>query len=354
MSADAPRPRKSANLSAEPRRKQPQFEVHHAPLPAKPNLMTKRDLFEDLDEPRPRSTGTVAPTRQVVPPVRPPEPLQRVPSRLPLGAPEEARFGEAISPERNSLPRRARDLQQASTLLHDIAPSRVAYAREPGYEGAGTFLLGRPWLLVMIVLSSALIFWFASASPKTIISSFSGGLSGATTSSLSNAFKARQVATAAGEHSMLGAPSISAQFIDQVLAHYGSPAQGTGAIWVEMGQRYGIDPAYALAFFVHESSAGTNPGWAGIKPGGSTTHNVGNIICAGYATCYGRFRDYASWDAGIEDWYKLIANEYVNDRGVATVEGVIPIYAPSFENDVGTYVNTVVDLADTWRQGVVR
>jgi hypothetical protein len=157
-----------------------------------------------------------------------------------------------------------------------------------------------------------------------------------------------------GQHAVLGEPTVSAQFIDSVLAHYGSPAAGTGQIWLEMGRRYGIDPAYALAFFIHESSAGTNPGWAGIKPGGGTTHNVGNIICAGYSTCFGRFRDYDSWNAGIEDWYKLISVEYVNDRGTATIEQIIPIYAPSFENDVNNYVQTVVGLADDWRQGVVR
>ena len=54
------------------------------------------------------------------------------------------------------------------------------------------------------------------------------------------------------------------------------------------------------------------------KPGGATTHNVGNIICAGYATCYGRFRDYDTWSQGIEDWYKLIAREYVDGRGAQT------------------------------------
>jgi hypothetical protein len=37
-----------------------------------------------------------------------------------------------------------------------------------------------------------------------------------------------------------------------------------------------------------------------------------------------------------------------------TVEQIIPVYAPSFENDVNNYVRTVVDLADAWRQGVVR
>jgi hypothetical protein len=161
---------------------------------------------------------------------------------------------------------------------------------------------------------------------------------------------ALQVAINPGEHSVVGAPSISAAAIDDILAKYGSPAAGTGQTWITLGKRYGIDPAYAVAFFIHESSAGTNPGWAGFKSDGSTTHNVGNIICAGYATCYGRFRDYANWDEGIGDWYKLISHEYVDGRGAASVEQIIPIYAPSFENDVDNYVQTVVALVDEWRQ----
>jgi hypothetical protein len=145
------------------------------------------------------------------------------------------------------------------------------------------------------------------------------------------------------------APSLSARRIDGILASYGSPAQGEGEAFYSLGLQYGIDPAYALAFFVHESGAGTNPAWAGIKPGGSTTHNLGNIICAGYASCWGRFRDYASWREGIEGWYRLIKEEYIIGRGHRTVADVIPVYAPSFENDVEGYVSAVHALVDGWR-----
>jgi len=156
-----------------------------------------------------------------------------------------------------------------------------------------------------------------------------------------------------GNYDLRAAPSLNAQQIDQILASYGSPATGTGPAWVALGQQYGIDPAFAIAFFIHESSAGTNPNWAGMKPGGATTHNVGNIICAGYATCYGRFRDYPSWEAGIEDWYRLISVEYIQGRGTVTVEQIIPIYAPSFENNVDGYIGAVTRMVDTWRTGGV-
>jgi hypothetical protein len=152
-----------------------------------------------------------------------------------------------------------------------------------------------------------------------------------------------------GESSVLGPPTISADRINEILRLYGSPAQGTGQAWIDAGLAYGIDPVYALAFFMHESGMGTNPLWAGIKSDGSTTHNVGNIICAGYANCYGRFRDYPDWNAGIRDWFRLIAVEYVDGRGVYTVDTIIPVYAPAFENDVPGYIASVKQYVAQWQ-----
>ncbi len=170
---------------------------------------------------------------------------------------------------------------------------------------------------------------------------------------LPTAAQPRYLPRSAGDHDLRGAPSLTAAQIDRILASYGSPATGTGEVWLRLGQKYEIDPAYAVAFFIHESSAGTNPRWAGIKPGGATTHNVGNIICAGYPRCYGRFRDYNSWEEGIEDWYRLIAVEYIQGRGTVTVAQIIPIYAPAFENDVQGYINAVERLVDSWRSNGV-
>lgn len=142
---------------------------------------------------------------------------------------------------------------------------------------------------------------------------------------------------------------LSAAQIDSILAAAGSPAAGIGGYWIELGAAYNINPEIALAFFKHESSFGVDPNWAGIKPGGATTHNVGNLICAGYPTCYGRFRDYPSWKEGIEGWYQLIAVEYIGGRGHATVEDVIPVYAPAFENDVQNYIERVRQQVKEWR-----
>lgn len=156
-------------------------------------------------------------------------------------------------------------------------------------------------------------------------------------------------ACAADDLTLACPPMLSAAQLDTILASYGSPAVGTGAAWIAEGQRTGINPEIAVAFFVHESSAGTNPAWAGWKGDGTSTHNVGNIICTPGWQCYGRFRDYPSWQAGIADWYDLIAREYIAGRGHRTVADVIPVYAPSFENDVQGYIGAVQALVAQWR-----
>ncbi|MFN5060855.1 MAG: glucosaminidase domain-containing protein [Chloroflexota bacterium] len=225
---------------------------------------------------------------------------------------------------------------------------------------AGTNLF---WV-ILIAIIVWLIVSMAQASPnQSIVSSYSQdtGLRAVAQiigielpASIAPEPEAKPVIIPPGESSILGAPTVTAAQIDGILAANNSPAAGTGAIWIEAGLQYGIDPAYGLAFFMHESSYGTNPAWAGNKPDGTTTHNVGNIICAGYRTCFGRFRDYPDWRTGIYDWYRLISVEYVQWRGLATVEGILPVYAPSFENDVPRYVNVIKYTVAEWRQANIQ
>ena len=56
-----------------------------------------------------------------------------------------------------------------------------------------------------------------------------------------------------GPYAVLGPPTITADFINQVLSSYGSPAAGKGLALYNYGVEYGIDPVLALAFFLHES-----------------------------------------------------------------------------------------------------
>src|SRR5205807_7938507 len=142
--------------------------------------------------------------------------------------------------------------------------------------------------------------------------------------------------------SVQGGPSLSADFINQMLTSVGSPAAGTGQGLYDLSIQSGIDDAYALAVFEKESSFGR-------YGAGFDDHALGNIVCAGYPTCNGRFRWYPSWLTGYGDFYQLISREYVS-RGLSTVETITPVYAPSSENDTRLYVQQVRQSMLVFRQ----
>jgi hypothetical protein len=149
---------------------------------------------------------------------------------------------------------------------------------------------------------------------------------------------------------VVGKPTITPEQIEAVLEKYNSPARGHGKEIYDLGIKYNINPAICLAFFIYESSAGTNPAWAGRKSDGTYTHNIGNIICTEGWRCHGRFRDYNTWSEGIEDWYKLISNLYIGQWNRVTVEEIIPKYAPAADNnDEGAYIQGVKNLVQSWQ-----
>ena len=146
--------------------------------------------------------------------------------------------------------------------------------------------------------------------------------------------------------SVIGGPSLSASFIDRVLAAYHSPAVGLGRALVADSQQFHIDNVYALAFFLHESTFGT----AGVA---RYTRSLGNIICSGYPTCFQGFRSYPSWQVGAWDWFRLITYEYL-PRGLSTVQTIIPVYAPASDgNNPASYIAAVLQAAATWHTGRV-
>jgi hypothetical protein len=146
-----------------------------------------------------------------------------------------------------------------------------------------------------------------------------------------------------GTYSLVGSPSISVAQIESVLQKYGSPAAGLGQNLYDLGVRYGIDPAYALAFFVHESGCGTQ----GVA---RTTHSLGNIRWTDGWDNFQGYRVYPTWEAGMEDWYKLITDLYINQWGLRTVDAINPVYAPSGDgNNPTAYINSVEGMVDSWR-----
>ncbi len=146
--------------------------------------------------------------------------------------------------------------------------------------------------------------------------------------------------------SILGRPSLSAAFVDRVLLAYHSPAVGLGSVLYQDSLTYGIDDAYPLAFFLHESSMGNN----GVA---AFTHSLGNIRCTVGWSCYGGYRSYATWADGFLDWFRLLSSDYV-PRHLSTVATIIPVYAPSADhNDEHAYIAAVLSAVSTWRTGRV-
>lgn len=142
---------------------------------------------------------------------------------------------------------------------------------------------------------------------------------------------------------VVGSPSISVNQIEAVLKQYGSPAAGKGQVLFDLGVKYGINPAYALAFFVHESGCGT-------KGVARFTKSLGNIRTTPGYTDYQGYRSYPTWESGMEDWYKLIANLYVGEWGLRTVDAIIPVYAPwGDSNNPPAYISSVKDMVSSWQ-----
>lgn len=155
-----------------------------------------------------------------------------------------------------------------------------------------------------------------------------------------------------GPYSVLGKPTITADFINRVLASYNSPAAGLGQQMYDLGVKYGIDPVYALAFFMHESLFGTT-GEARV------TMSLGNLRCIPTRPCIdqnrGGYTQMYSWTDGFEQWYKLIRNLYVAQWGRVTVDQIIPKYAPNSDgNNEARYIATLKREVDTWHAGILR
>jgi hypothetical protein len=143
-------------------------------------------------------------------------------------------------------------------------------------------------------------------------------------------------------------PGLSAAFLDRILAAHHSPAHGLGTVFVAQGQQYHIDPLYALGFFDEESKYGV-VGWA------VRTHSLGNIRCTvGWSECLGGYRAYATWTAGITDWFTIIHDVYLA-HGRTTLASILPVYAPAgdLNNDPNVYIHVVCQDVNMWRQGKV-
>ena len=150
-----------------------------------------------------------------------------------------------------------------------------------------------------------------------------------------------------GPYSVMGNPSITADFISQVLATYHSPAANKGQALHDLGIQYGIDPTFALAFFMHESSFGT-------QGEAAKSLSLGNLRCIPNFRCEDNFAQFDSWEDGFKAWYQLIRNLYVAQWQLMTVDQIIPKYAPTADNNNEQgYIASLKHAIDTWHAGQI-
>lgn len=196
-------------------------------------------------------------------------------------------------------------------------------------------------IFLLLALLAGVLYAYAN-SQTFILAAMRAGNAAAQIVSPSDAATNNTASTA-----ITGKPTITAAFINQVLAHYRSPAGGDGAALYNLGVQYNINPVYALAFFMHESMFGT----LGVA---RVTLSLGNIRCsAGYA-CIDGYRAYSSWASGFADWYRLIQGVYVNQWHKTTIQAIIPTYAPAGDhNNPATYITAVERAVSSWQSGKV-
>ena len=153
----------------------------------------------------------------------------------------------------------------------------------------------------------------------------------------------------------MGKPSLSAAFVNRVLARAHAQASGTGQALSDLRVQYHIDDAFAQAFFAHESGFGTT----GMT---RVTRSLGNIRCSPGYRCVKGSRAYQTWQAGYRDWYHPIEDGYMLGHITVplvghvctTVNQIVPVYAPTSDgNDGPGSIAAVEQAVDAWRQGQV-
>jgi hypothetical protein len=129
--------------------------------------------------------------------------------------------------------------------------------------------------------------------------------------------------------------------------------QGTGALFVELSRQYGIDDAYTLAIFHHESNYGrTGEARASRSPG--------NLRCLDQAHygdlatwCRDNYAWFPSWSSGLVAMYRLLAGPLYVAGGLTTIERIIERWAPDSDgNDSAAYIAAIRADVAAWRSEV--
>jgi hypothetical protein len=150
-----------------------------------------------------------------------------------------------------------------------------------------------------------------------------------------------------GSSSITGQPSITPNFINKMLCTYGNlQTCGTEQTLYNGGIQHSIDPVFALAFFWHESNFGT-------KGEAQYSKSLGNLRCIdNEASCTDGYAWFNSWEDGYTAWYDLIANLYIKQWRLCTIDVIIPKYAPAADNNnEQAYISNLKSNISLWRAG---
>lgn len=145
--------------------------------------------------------------------------------------------------------------------------------------------------------------------------------------------------------SLVGSPTLTPAFINQVLADHHSPAQGLGQTFYDQGVQHNIDAAFALGFFQHESNFG-------LEGEATKSMSIGDMGCLIGYTCRDGFAWFPSWQAGIKAWYDLVSGPLYVGSGLTQLGPIINRYAPSADsNNDSAYIESVGQSVESWRSG---
>lgn len=155
------------------------------------------------------------------------------------------------------------------------------------------------------------------------------------------------------DYAVQGAPRISPELFQEVLTLAQSPAaaENAGDALYAIPVAYGLDPGVALAFFFHESKYGTmgiartTNGW-GNQRRSPTGRGEVRVIPG-----RGPFAHYTSWADSLHDWCALILGAVYVGAGRDLVSEIIPVYAPSSDNNKpAAYIASVVRAVTAWHR----
>jgi hypothetical protein len=155
------------------------------------------------------------------------------------------------------------------------------------------------------------------------------------------------------DYPIQGDPTITqARFRDVLAATPRSPVTDQADQAYAICRQFGVNPAVALAFFIKESTKGTDGiavqtlNWGNLIRPWDPNRATGQTIRA-----FGHdFPVYKSWLDGLADYCDLITSERGPFAGEKrnTVRSLIPRYAPPSENNTGLYIQQTITRIASW------